>query len=68
MLGYVAEELTIFYHKHPHKLQDQPYLHINLTYGAKGQYEEAADESPPLSKENICFVQEVTGTLLYYAG
>ena len=53
MLGYVAESLTILRHNHPCKPQDQPYPHIKPKYGAKAQYAEATDESPPLSKENI---------------
>ena len=52
MLGYVSEALTRFRHKQPRKPQDQPYLYINTKYGAKYQYGEATDESPPLSKEH----------------
>ena len=66
-LGYVAESLTISWHKHPHKTQDQPYQNIKPTYGAKSHYAKAVDESSPLSKENKKFFQEVTDTLLYYA-
>jgi hypothetical protein len=36
-------------------------------YGAKTQYAKADDESPLLSKEEMKYVQSVTGTLLYYA-
>ena len=50
MLGCVAEALTRFCHKHPRKPQDQPYPHIKPNYGAKSQYDEAIDDSPPLSK------------------
>ena len=67
MLGYVAEALTRLRHKHPCNPQDQPYSHIKKKYGAKDQYSEATDESPPLSKEYTKIVQEVTGNLLYYA-
>ena len=67
MLGYVAEDLTRFRHKQPRKTQDQPYPHIKRNNGAKAQYAEATDNSPPTSKEHKCFPQEVTGTLLYYA-
>ena len=67
MLWYVAESLTRFRHKHPRKPQDQPYLQIKLNYGAKDHYDEAIDNSSPLTKEHKKIVQEVTGTLLYYA-
>ena len=66
MLGYVAEALTRFRHKHLRKPQDQTYPHINPKYGVKAQCAEATDEPPLLSKENKLKTQEVTGTLLYY--
>ena len=64
IIGCVAESLTRLRPKHPHKTQDQTYPHINPNYGAKAQYDEATDDSPPLSKEHKKIVQEVTGTLL----
>ena len=67
MLGYVAEPLTIFLQKKNRTPQDQPYLHINPNYGVKVQYDEATDNSPPLSKEHKKVVHEVTVNLLYYA-
>ena len=67
MLAYVSDALTGFSHKHPHKLQLQPYPHINPTYCAKVQYAETTDVFPPLSKEDMFFAQEITGTFLYYA-
>jgi hypothetical protein len=36
-------------------------------YSATKQYAEAIDTSPPLSKEEKKYVQEVVGTFLYYA-
>ena len=67
MLWYVVEALTILRHKQPCKPQDQLYLHINPNYGVKVQYDEATDNSPPLSKEHKKVVHEVTVNLLYYA-
>ena len=52
MLEYVAEDLTIFRHKHPCKPQVQPYPHIKINYGAKAQYAEVTHGSPSLSKEH----------------
>ena len=35
MLGYLAEALTRFHHKHPRKPQDQLYPHIKSKYGVE---------------------------------
>jgi hypothetical protein len=67
MLDYVPETLIQFQHTPPTKPQHQPYPHIKPTYGATKQYAETIDTSPPLSKEDKKYVQEVVGTFLYYA-
>ena len=67
MLSYVQDALTRFRHDHPRKLQDQPYPHAKPTYGSKAQYATDADSSPLRSPLQNKFVQEVTGTFLYYA-
>lgn len=66
MPGYVAEALERFHHETPKKPQHQPHPHVKPAYGQKIQYEHV-DESEPLSKEEKKFVQQVTGTFLYYA-
>ena len=38
MLGYVADAITRFRHKHPRKPQDKPYPNIKPQYGTKAQY------------------------------
>jgi hypothetical protein len=44
----------------PHKKwQDQPYLHVKPTYGAKKQYSQVEDNSPTLDKAGKKFIQEV---------
>ena len=63
----MAESLTILRQKYPCKPQDNPYPDIKPNYGANAQYAEATYDSPTLSKEHKKSVQEVTGTLLYYA-
>jgi hypothetical protein len=68
MLDYVPEALIRFQHAPPAKPQHQPYPHIKPLYGATKQYAETIDTSPPLSKEDKKYVQEVVGTFLYYAG
>ena len=67
MLTYVADSLKQFHHQQPPKPQDQPYLHIKPIYGAKVQYVADADTSPSLNKSDKKFIQEVSGTFLYYA-
>jgi hypothetical protein len=67
MLGYVPEVLIWFQHAPLAKPQYQPYPHVKPMYSASKQYAEAIDTSPPLSKENKKYVQEVFGTFLYYA-
>jgi hypothetical protein len=67
MLDYVPEALIQSQHAPPTKPQHQPYPHIKPVYGATNQYAETIDTSPPLSKEDKKYVQEVVGTFLYYA-
>ena len=67
MLSYVQYALTRFRPARPRKLQDQPYPHFKPTYGAKAQSATDADPSPLLTPAQNKFVQEVTGTFLYYA-
>jgi len=47
--------------------QHQPHPHVKPTYGTKAQYTEDVDSSPPLDKQGKNYIQEVIGTLLYYA-
>jgi hypothetical protein len=65
--GYVKAALTRFKHEAPSKPQNQPYPHSPKKYGSKAQYVEPEDTSPLLNKEDKRFVQEVTGTFLFYA-
>ena len=67
MLDYVADALKRFHHTRPRKPQHQPHAHIKPTYGAKQQFAPDSDDSPPLNPADKKFVQEVTGTFLYYA-
>jgi hypothetical protein len=67
MPGYCHKAGQRFQHSHPRKPQDQPYPHTARTYGAKQQYVDDPDQSPPLNKQDKTFVQEVIGVFLYYA-
>ena len=66
MPGYVAEALHRFQHPHPTRPQHQPHKHVVPTYGQKTQYE-TVDESAKLDKAGKTYIQQVTGTFLYYA-
>ena len=46
---------------------DQPHQHAVPVYGAKIQYSKLADPSPKLCDKDEKFIQQVTGTFLYYA-
>ena len=62
-----AAALKRFNHVAPKKPQHQPYPHTKPKYGQKVQYTKGADDSPPLSKSDKKFFQEVVGVFLYYA-
>jgi hypothetical protein len=65
--GYVKAALKRFKHERPSTPQHQPYPHAPIQYGAKAQYAELLDTSPLLNKDDKRFIQEVTGTFLFYA-
>ena len=67
MLSYVQDALKSFHHKYPGMPQDQPHPHVKPTYGAKVHYAAGKDKSPAVSPAKKKFIQEVTGTFLYYA-
>ena len=59
--------LIRFKHKTPKRKQNQPYQHVILNYGAKTQYAVGPDGTALLDKDGKKFVQQITGTFLYYA-
>lgn len=66
MPGYIHKALTRFDHPMPKRPQHAPAKAEPIQYGAKVQTT-VNDDSAPLSKEKIKYLQEVIGTLLYYA-
>ena len=66
MPGYCKEGLARFKHK-LRKLNHQPHRHIVPRYGAKVQYASKDDTSPEVDEESKKFIQQVTGTFLFYA-
>ncbi len=66
MPGYISKTLLHFHHKKTDKIQNSPHPHSIPTYKAKIQYAEQLDDSPKLDKADTKYIQQVTGTLLYY--
>eukprot|EP00956_Cyclotella_meneghiniana_P038365 scaffold152976_cov64-Cyclotella_meneghiniana.AAC.2 len=67
MPDYVKKALKQFQHQPLTKPQNQPHPHIPPKYGARVQYAEPEDTTPKLNKDKKRFIQEVTGTFLFYA-
>ena len=67
MPGYVQRVLKCFHHEWKGKQQHQPYPHVPPNYGQKIQYTLQTNKEPLLNKHQTKFIQEVTGTFLYYA-
>ena len=67
MPGYVNMALICFKHRTPKLKQYQPYQYVIPNYGAKTQYAVSPAGTAVLDKDGKKFVQQVTGTFLYYA-
>ena len=67
MPGYIRAALHKFQHKWNQRRQDAPHSWNQPTYGAKVQYADDPDDSPPLLQKEVRLVQQVAGTFLYYA-
>ena len=67
MPGYVARALQRFQHTAPARPEHSPHAWNQPQYGAKIQYSAATDDTPFLDAANARHVQEVLGTLLFYA-
>ena len=67
MPGYVERALQRFEHPTPNKAEHAPHACQPIDYGAKKQYAPTPDTSPCLDAADTKRVQEILGTLLYYA-
>jgi hypothetical protein len=67
MPGYVTSALHKFQHPPPKRRQDAPHAWNVPNYGARIQYADDHDDSPPLPQQSITLVQKIAGTFLYYA-
>jgi hypothetical protein len=66
MPGYVSNVLSKFQHDAPKNPQRTPSWYVTPVYGAKTQFS-TKDETPPLAAQQCLTLQNVTGSLLYYA-
>jgi hypothetical protein len=65
--GYIERALHKFQHPNTPRPQHSPHAWMAPTYGAKTQYAADDDTSPNLNALESKRVQEVVGTLLFYA-
>ena len=66
MKGYIKKTLQRFEHSPP-AIENTPSQWTPPDYGAKQQYSEDPDLTPPLDKQDVKRLQAIIGTLLYYA-
>ena len=66
MNGYVQQALLEFEHQAPAKPCYSPSRYSAPVFGSKVQFAKV-DETAPLGKDKITFIQQVVGKLLYYA-
>ena len=67
MPNYLKEALHKFQHPKPPCPQNPPHVWKAPTYGTKIQYASDADRYPMFPPKSIHLVQQIVGTLLYYA-
>ena len=67
MPGYIEKALNRFTHTMTAKPQHAPHAWTPLDYGSHIQYAPVEDDSMPLDKQGINLLQQIVGTLLYYA-
>jgi hypothetical protein len=67
MPGYIQAALHRFQHPTPAHKQDAPHEWTKPIYGAATQYAINESEDPRLPTTQITIIQQIVGTLLYYA-
>jgi hypothetical protein len=67
MPGYIEVALHKFQHPSPARAEDAPHDWTKPTYGATIQYAPAHDTTATLPQPEITKIQQIIGTLLYYA-
>jgi hypothetical protein len=66
MPGYISNVLSKFQHDSPKHQQHTPSRYDTPVYGAKTQYA-TKDETSPLTAQQCLTIQQVKGSILYYA-
>jgi hypothetical protein len=67
MNDYIPETLARFHHPTPTKPQHSPHAWLKPVYGATPQMTAPPDTSANLAAADITTLQQIIGTLLYYA-
>ena len=67
MPGYITRALSRFLHPAPKHPEISPHPWERPNYGSKTQLTPVLDTSPAISSADKLRLQEVLGTLLYYA-
>jgi hypothetical protein len=67
MPGYIKAVLHKFQHPTPTRPENAPHTRNPPVYGAKTQYIEDQQDIPLLPQKDVTQIQQLAGTLLYYA-
>jgi hypothetical protein len=67
MHGYIKVALHMYQHPAPARPEHSPHTWNPPTYGAKTQFVSDTKTSPTLLDKDVNKLQQLTGTLLYYA-
>ena len=67
MPNYVTKALHKFQHPTPKCAQYEPHQWTRPNYSATKQLSTPLDNSPPIPEEQIRRIQQIIGTILYYA-
>jgi hypothetical protein len=67
MPRYINTDLHKYQHQTPVRPEHAPHQWNTPVYGAKTQYVEDKQDSPALSPKDVNRLQQLGGTLLYYA-
>ena len=67
MPNYVTKALHKFQHPNPKRAQYAPHQWARPNYGAPKKLANTLDNSPPILEEQKRRIQQIIGTLIYYA-
>ena len=67
MLGYIKKNLQEYEHTMPKRVQRCPYSPEPKKFGSEAQAPLPPDDSPKLDAKGIKRIQQIVGSILYYA-